>query len=161
MQYVVPGIPAADGRMSGPPQRGGRSGRMRGGSRESILRHPLEYSLDPVMETRDRPRARKAWPAAFLAISALVLFLVDSLTIAKVGDLRGYVSAVYPGTRIQSAACREVGVTLAGGKIVLVTVTDGAAINCQLGRSILIRHLRTRVLGLSSYETLQASGARL
>jgi hypothetical protein len=36
---------AADGRMSGPPQRGGRSARPRGSAAQVPTPHPLEYQL--------------------------------------------------------------------------------------------------------------------
>ncbi|SOD55383.1 hypothetical protein SAMN06296416_10761 [Pseudoxanthomonas wuyuanensis] len=36
---------AAEGRMSGPPQRGGRSEGMRGSAAQASLPYPLEYQL--------------------------------------------------------------------------------------------------------------------
>ena len=34
-----------EGRMSGPPQRGGRSGRMRGSAAQASFPHPLEFQM--------------------------------------------------------------------------------------------------------------------
>jgi hypothetical protein len=45
MLYVAASITAADGRMSGPPQRGRHSERMRGGAAQASFPHPLEYSM--------------------------------------------------------------------------------------------------------------------
>ena len=45
MQDSLPRIAAWEGRMSGPPQRGGRSGGMRGSAAQASLPHPLEYQM--------------------------------------------------------------------------------------------------------------------
>jgi hypothetical protein len=38
-------VPAPERRMSGPPQRGGRSGAMRGSAAQASRPHPLEYQM--------------------------------------------------------------------------------------------------------------------
>jgi len=45
MQNALSRITPWDGRMSGPPQRGGRSGRMRGSAAQATFPHPLEYQM--------------------------------------------------------------------------------------------------------------------
>ena len=45
MQHTLASIAAREGRMSGPPQRGGRSGRMRGNAAQASFPHPLEYQM--------------------------------------------------------------------------------------------------------------------
>lgn len=45
MRHALSNITAAEGRMSGPPQGGGRSGRTRGSAAQASFPHPLEYSM--------------------------------------------------------------------------------------------------------------------
>ena len=45
MQGTLSSITAWDGRMSGPPQRGVRSGRMRGSAAQAPFPHPIEYQM--------------------------------------------------------------------------------------------------------------------
>ena len=45
MKHGARSTVAAEGRMSRPPQRGGRSEGMRGGAAQAPLPHPLEYQL--------------------------------------------------------------------------------------------------------------------
>ena len=45
MEGMLLGIAASDGRMSGPPPRGGRSERMRGSAAQASFPHPLEYQM--------------------------------------------------------------------------------------------------------------------
>ena len=45
MQGWLSRIAARDGRMSGPPQRGVRSGRMRGSAAQAPFPHPIEYQM--------------------------------------------------------------------------------------------------------------------
>jgi|SRR5690348_9735175 hypothetical protein len=105
-------------------------------------------------------RVRSAWAVAAIAIGALALFLVDSLTLTQVGTANGQISVPYPSAKIQSGTCREVGVVLASGKVVLAQANP-PGMQCQPGRPVLVRHLRTRILGLSSYEAVLATGAGL
>jgi hypothetical protein len=112
------------------------------------------------MQTHGRPRLRPAWLLAAIVIGALALFLVDSLTLAQVGSTTGHISAVYPGTKIKSGSCREVGVSMPSGEVVLAQANDLMA-SCQLGQLVLVRHFRTRVLRLSSYEAAMPTRAGL
>jgi hypothetical protein len=112
------------------------------------------------MELSRRQRIHSAWPIAIVAIGALALFLVDSLTLTQVDTAKGRISATYPGVKIQSGTCREVGVSLADGKVVLAQANP-PGMQCQLGHPVLVRHLRTRILGLSSYEAALTTGAGL
>ncbi len=45
MHSNVSAMARAEGRMSGPPQRGGRSAGTRGSATQAFLPHPLEYPL--------------------------------------------------------------------------------------------------------------------
>ena len=114
------------------------------------------------MKIRSKPGVPKAWLIVFLFIGALFLFLVDSLTLTQVGDLSGRVSTLYPSGRTRATTrCHEVGVALSGGKVVIATVSNGDPVQCQIGAPILVRHFRTRILRLSSYESVQPNGAGL
>ena len=115
------------------------------------------------MKMSSKPKVQKAWLIVLVFIGALSLFLVDSLTITPVGDVAGQVSALYPSGRTRSTTrCREVGVALSGGKVVVTTVFDGGnPTQCQIGAPILVRHFRTRILGISSYESVHPNGAGL
>ena len=112
------------------------------------------------MELSRGRKIRRAWPIALVAIGALALFLVDSLTLTQVDTAKGQISAAYPSAKIQSGTCREVGVALADGKAVLAQANP-SGMQCQPGQPVLVRHLRTRILGLSSYEAALATGAGL
>ncbi len=113
------------------------------------------------MKPRRTSTQAKAWAVVLSVITAIGVFLTDSLAVALVGESNGSVSVIYPGTKIKSALCREVGVALASGQVVLATVADGSIHQCQIGAPVVVKHLRTRLLHLSSYESVLANGAGL
>ena len=113
------------------------------------------------MKYRRVPRnIGKTWAIALLLVSPLFVFLLDSLSPEYVGQSYGHVTVVYDGIKIKSVNCHEVQVTLESGQTVLADILDSTKDLCRVGAPVLIKHFKTRLFGLSSYESFASNRAK-
>ena len=107
-----------------------------------------------------RYRIRMNFSQIFVAaiLGGLFLFLCDAWTATFVTQTIGSVTAIDSGVRIKTTRCNEVRIVLGDGQSVLARVINDAGQQCQIGDQLLVRHYRTKLLRISSYEALHSNG---